>query len=575
MSAAPPSLPDVRPFAEIARGPVASVFKAYDRATGETVLLKQLRPGAAADPERCARFADEARLAATVDHPNVVRVRCVADDGTALVADWIEGADLAAVLGTHGALPAALAAQVAREALAGLAAVHAAGILHRDVKAANVLLGTDGTVRLTDFGLASLVPEVDGDGSVPEVRGSLETLAPEIVQGGPPSAASDVFSLGAVLAHALLGRAPFAAGTPSATLDAVLHADVSATLGADPRVPDALADVTTALLARAPSSRPSAAEAAQRLDALGPASAEDLAAWLADPTTARSPPLATAPRLADSPAATPTRVRPARRLHLALAGVALLAAVALAVVVGRPESSSEAPPIAAAEAPTPVTLVPPPDSLGAPAPRAATETPSPAPGASPDAGAVLSPMADGPPPATSPVERPVERPERSRPEPLAGAPPGGETPRAPVGTGTLVVVAEPWAAVRVNGRAVGTTPVAPLTLPAGDHEVAFENPAFPGHTVTVTVTPGETARAAVSLWALVARVTLDVTPWAEVWVDGQRWDTVPPQARPLVLPPGPHTLTFVHPTLGRREVPLRVAAGEVRTVRVRLAEPPR
>jgi hypothetical protein len=95
------------------------------------------------------------------------------------------------------------------------------------------------------------------------------------------------------------------------------------------------------------------------------------------------------------------------------------------------------------------------------------------------------------------------------------------------------------------------------------------------YTTVVLVEPGETARASVSLWSLVARVTLDVTPWAEVWVDGRRWDTVPPQSRPLALAPGAHTLRFEHPTLGRREATLRVAAGEQRTVQVRMTDPAR
>ncbi|HEX8386842.1 MAG TPA: PEGA domain-containing protein, partial [Rubricoccaceae bacterium] len=166
---------------------------------------------------------------------------------------------------------------------------------------------------------------------------------------------------------------------------------------------------------------------------------------------------------------------------------------------------------------------------------------------------------------------PARRPAAEAP---AQTPPAQAPPTPPVGTGTLVIAADPWAAGRVDGRPVGTTPVPPLSLSAGTHEVTFENPGFPVHTTTVEVVPGGTARAAVSLWSLVARVTLDVTPWAEVWVDGRRWDTVPPQTRPLALAPGTHTLRFEHPTLGRRESTVHVSAGEARTVQVRMAGPP-
>ncbi len=571
---APDAPHDVRPFAEIARGPVASVFKAVDRTTGETVLLKQLRPGALADPERSARFAEEARLAATVQHPNVVRVRHVAADGASLVADWVEGADLQATLDAHGALPAGLAARVAADALRGLAAVHAAGILHRDLKAANVLLGADGTVRLTDFGLASLVPD-DPAGDGGEVRGTLATLAPEIVRGAAPTAASDVFSLGAVLMQMLTGRAPFAAATASGTLDAVLHTDAAALLAADPRVPDALAAVAAPLLARDPSARPTASAAADALDAATRETADGLAAWLADPSAYRAAPLPEAPSAAPLPSTLSRPAVPRRRRPTVLAGLALAAVALVAMIVLRRDVPDARPaPVATAarDAPPPVRLAPS-DTLAPAEP-------------SPDsrlADAPALPTLDAAPttrPATEPTTtRDDETPRRELSEPLrpdASPTTAAPTPAAVPRPGTLVVAAEPWAAVRVDGRAVGTTPaVAPLSLPAGDYEVPFENPAFPTHTVTVRVAPGATARAEVSLWSLVARVALDVTPWAEVFVDGERWGTVPPQARPLVLPPGAHVLTFVHPSLGRREVPLRVAAGEARTVRVRLAEPAR
>jgi serine/threonine-protein kinase len=146
-------------------------------------------------------------------------------------------------------------------------------------------------------------------------------------------------------------------------------------------------------------------------------------------------------------------------------------------------------------------------------------------------------------------------------------------PEAAPETGVLVIVAEPWARVRVDGEAVGTTPLGALTLAAGRHVVTLDNPDFPTHSVEVAVEGGEEARLAVSLWELVGRVSLVVSPWAEVAVDGRYWDTVPPQERPLVLVPGTHRLTFTHPALGTRETTLRIAAGESRTLRVNLNVP--
>jgi hypothetical protein len=157
------------------------------------------------------------------------------------------------------------------------------------------------------------------------------------------------------------------------------------------------------------------------------------------------------------------------------------------------------------------------------------------------------------------------------PAPAAAAeasPPERAAP--PEAGGQLTVAVEPWAEVWVDGRAVGTTPLgAPLALSAGPHRVVLRNPDFPEHVAQIVVPSGGSERLAVSLWSLVARVSVEVSPWAEVSVDGRPVGTTPLR-RPLVLAPGTHVLTLVHPTLGEREERITVDAGESRTVRVRM-----
>ncbi len=503
----------------------------------------------------------------------MVRVLHVGDGE--LVAEWVEGADLGAVVARCGPLPAGLAAFVAREAALGLAAVHRAGVLHRDVSAGNVLIGQDGTVRLTDFGLASLA-----DAVADEVRGTLGTLAPEVVRGDPATARSDLFSLGAVLAHALTGRPPFEGDGPSAVLDAVLHQDPAAALAVDPRVPAALAEAAAALLSKGPEARPADAEAAAaRLAhthvALGAPGADDLAAFLDDPASYRPPRVAdpAPPDVRPAPAEV-APAQPDRRRRRTAWPVALAVVLGISTLVGLAVATS-----GPAETPTPVAepavVAPvdiadradrPPDSLVADEPASALPNPPPpdldgATGASP-------PARDERPGAPTP--RPPPQPDPTppvRPSPAPSSEPDRPAPQA----GSLAVSAEPWARVRVGDRDLGTTP-ATVSLPAGDHVVTLTNPEFPTYTVRVRVEPGEQTRAAVSLWSLVAQIQVEVSPWATVTVDGVEWDTVPPQARPLVLAPGAHVLEFAHPTLGTREVRLEVAAGERRTVRVRMGE---
>jgi serine/threonine-protein kinase len=163
-------------------------------------------------------------------------------------------------------------------------------------------------------------------------------------------------------------------------------------------------------------------------------------------------------------------------------------------------------------------------------------------------------------------------PAGSTDEPASTEPQPADPPMAEPADGRLTVVVEPWADVSIDGQSVGTTPLnGPLALRAGTHRVVLRNPDFPEHSVDVRVEPGESERLAVSLWTLVARVSVEVSPWAEVSVNGRDLGTTPLR-RAVVLPPGTHTLTFRHPTLGSREERVTLAAGETRTVRVRLTD---
>lgn len=569
---------DVKPFAELTRGPVATVYKALDQTTGSVVVLKKVH---SYDPERRARFTAEARLAAGVKHPNVVQVLYVTDDS--LVAEWVEGADLDDAVDDVGALPPELAVFVARETALGLEAVHQAGILHRDVSAANVLLSLEGEVKLTDFGLASLADDA-GD----EVRGTLGTMAPEVILGESPTPDADLFSLGAVLVHALTGRAPFAGADASDTFDAVLHHDPAAALVGDPRIPTALAEIAASLLAKEPSSRPSsAAEAADKLtdilEALGSPGPSHLATFLTAPGTYKSPPLPTArPKRIPPP---PASLRPAleadrapapapRRSRRApiLIAAALMLSLAAAVYATRDRSqdapivSTEEPPavepveVATAFEDDSLLAVAVPDLKDVP-----TFTPPPADGPS-----ASRPTPDAPPsrpdtpprPATPPVEEPVIRPAPQRPRVEEQAT-SSET-----SVGTLSITSVPWASVTIAGRDLGpTSPESAYILPVGIHQVTLTNDGFPPHTVSVRINSGDRTQITVSLWDTVERLELDVSPWADVYVDGESVGKTP-LTRALILAPGAHTLRLVHPSFEPKVIQVRAAAGISRTMRV-------
>lgn len=199
---------------ELGRGGMGAVWLGTDTVLGRAVALKQLTPVAAGGPP-AARAEREARLAARLSHPHVVAVFDLVDDEDGqpwLVMEYVEGTTLARLVSARGPLPLDDAAAYLSEAADGLRAAHAAGIVHRDVKPSNILLGADGHAKLTDFGVAR---GIDGESTLTQsgvVTGSPAYLSPEVAMGRPATPASDVWSFGATLFHAVEGKPPYDVG---------------------------------------------------------------------------------------------------------------------------------------------------------------------------------------------------------------------------------------------------------------------------------------------------------------------------------------------------------------------------
>ena len=548
---------------EVGRGGMGIVYRAVDPELDRAVAIKLiLLPPDASEhvrQELDVRFRREAKAAARIRHPGVVAIHDVGStaSGLFLVMELVEGESLARRL-ERGAFPSrAQALELAARAAEALAAAHRAGVVHRDVKPANILLSSDGRVLLTDFGVARSLDEVSELTRTGMVVGSPAYMAPEQLQGAPVDGRADLFSLGVVLYELLLRKRPFPAQSITTLLYQILHEDPLADPALMRELDPAAADVLRRLLAKQPTQRfsdaaavaaelrrlpreapstaaayateaptlhtpvtaPLAAAAVQR-----PPSAPPPAAWSHAPAVVPPPPPTTSPRLAAStdpgtggayPG--PTRGGLPGIVWLGL-GALLLAVVAVGGVVAwwqlapsRPSLERGGPavgwdPAAAGALPEPSYAV--------------TGTPAPLP--SPTAGTAAGPpMATPPPPvlAAAPVATAPPRPQPTEParEPEPPPPPQQEPEPAPapepprparepepaiaaehhytVRHGIELDIAPYEAEIFVNGRSVGNSE-------RWDDEYVFDGPGrylvrfvHPGHRpTTVEVTVNPSAR---------------------------------------------------------------------------------
>ncbi len=208
--------------AKLGSGGMGTVWRAHDELLDREVAVKELTVSGPQHEEQIARTMREARIAARLTHPNIAAVYDVvlADERPWIIMQYVPSSSLATVIANRGTLPVATVTRIGLEVLAALRAAHAAGVLHRDVKPANILLTGEGSAILTDFGLATTLDDERPQANV--VMGTAAYIAPERARGGPATARSDLWSLGATLYAAVEGRSPFAQGSEQATLSAVV-----------------------------------------------------------------------------------------------------------------------------------------------------------------------------------------------------------------------------------------------------------------------------------------------------------------------------------------------------------------
>ena len=255
--------------AVIGRGGMGTVYRAHHLALDKAVAVKVLAPFLEGDREYVARFQLEARAAAKIEHPNVVQVLNVAlENGHHFIIQaFVEGESVEQILRRRKRLDAPFSTRIVRSVAAGLGALHLEGIIHRDVKPANILVGRDGGVKLTDFGLARVVAQEKGFTLPGSFMGTPEYISPEQAEGKPLDARSDLYSLGVSWFQMLSGKLPFD-GTSPMDIAAKHMRDQTPNLASVlPNVEPAVARVVDRMLRKSPDDRyPDAASLINELD---------------------------------------------------------------------------------------------------------------------------------------------------------------------------------------------------------------------------------------------------------------------------------------------------------------------
>lgn len=266
----------------IGQGTMGTVYRGWDPRLRRAVALKTIRLDSIATESRrremLERLHNEAVTVALFNHPHIVAVYDMGDaESSAFIAmELVEGLSLARLLGRTGRLPAAQLIPLALAVARALAAAHERHVIHRDVKPGNVLLGRDGAIKVTDFGVAYIFSRISDESQ--QLYGTPGYVPPEALRQEPYTEAGDLFGLGVMLYEAASGVHPMAGANLRETIDRTLAGEVEPLAERQEGLPAELADLAMALLAAAPSRRPAAADV---VEILGELAARDQLQWSA------------------------------------------------------------------------------------------------------------------------------------------------------------------------------------------------------------------------------------------------------------------------------------------------------
>jgi len=574
---------------EISRGPITTVFLGRQLALERPVLIKLLNTQWQNEPDLIERFRREAIICARLKHPNIVSIFNVGTEGDNLylVIEYIEGEDGSRFVKQHHPIPFDLIIYIAREIINGLAYAHSRGIIHRDIKPGNIMVSREGSVKISDFGLARTedLPALTAQGGT---VGTPAYMSPEQARGKTLDQRSDLFSLGVTLYEMASGESPFHGENFADSIGKVLNDNPKPLRQIRSDIPDWFSELVAEMLNKDAQKRPASAReilahpgASAREILAHPgfksvsASGEQLASFIEDPSA-----YAPAQTVEAKPAGSANR--PSRKRWGIAASLVGAMVIFLAIIFIRPEEDKNnllgggnSDSLKIAENITPV------DSFAQNEPLQNDSNAQNIP---------LQQSADSPSensqnlaassltvtkerlPENQPEQPEVAVQEDSLPDTLTIINQSSEKEEVVVEMGGVYVACSPWAEVFIDGQKKETTPlVRPIMLQPGEYAIELKNPGFASHRRQLSIQPGRIDTMTVNLLPHFGYLNLRVIPWAEIYINGQFYEKTP-IAKPISLPAGKYELKLTNPNFQTYIDSISIAAGETLSQQVMLSQ---
>ena len=538
---------------ELSRGPITTSFLATQNTLDRPVLLKVLNVQWRHESDLVERFRREAKIYARLKHPNIVTIFDfgISDDFFYLAMEFVAGQDLTEFIKSHRSIPLEVVIYITREILKGLAYAHQQGVLHRDLKPSNIMIGNDGGVKITDFGLATIadLPSITNQDAI---IGTPAYMSPEQAQGTVLDARSDLFSLGATLYEMVSGKSPFLDQNLAMTINRVLQHHPEPLRKALKDVPGWLSELIEQLMQK---------EAHQR-----PATALSILEYHQQPfsqiDSQTLQKFFTLPGLdfnQDLPGFTPaTKIsqRKFRYLYIVFALFSVIVILGLILTMTTHSTSLTK---------NPSELLPqrPDDSTAS---TASSQEKIQPPITQPVVENPISGKAD-----QSPMVGNLKGAYDSQPslvsDELLSASQKNKSSEASTSTavspipGKLFISCLPWADIYIDSQYVETTPLnKPLVLNSGWYDLRLTNPAFSDYQSKIFVYSDSLETLKVKLLPLMGYLTVQVIPWGKIFIDGQYYETTP-LSGPLLIPAGEHVIKISNPDFSEISDSINVTAG--------------